>query len=639
MRQANRSRLPLFIAFFLLILVSPSGAAEKEVRLEAVEVVSTPIIEGNHVTDYASEVTVVTEKQIEASGAMDLPSALRRVPGVNISRYNLIGSYGGAEGGALYIRGMGAERPGSEIQTLIDGKPILQGFFGHPLMDLLSVDLAERIEVYKGAQPVFLGNMSSGAVNIVTKRRSTPGFESKATVAYGTYDTLNTYVQHGGKVDKLDYYVAGGVKSSAGHREDAGGKLQSYLARLGYDLSGEVNVSFTGMYTNNGADDPGRVLAAPLPVTPRFDTRDGVYDLTVSHVSPWGEGQLKLFQDEGLVRWRQYDSTRNQVFFSNTDWKTSGMKLQEKLRPWTGGEVVLGYDFLRYGGSFNEERPTTTTGIDDAWFINSAPYAAVSQTFGKTVKVTPSAGIRYNMNSDFGDEVGWEAGLVARWRETELHARYARGFNYPGLYVLYMYKTWNQGDRWRTLQVEKVDHYEAGVSQAFFPGLRGDVTFFWDYGKDRLIFKAPPPHYENLANYHTQGVEATLNWSPLRNLELFCGGTYLDRSSDDVSYAPHYTLTGGASWRFLERFLLSTDAQYVSAYFVSNPRYPTATPDEVGNNFLLNAKLSFRLTPKTSPVQTTIFVSGENLTNRQYEYLKDYPAPGITVMGGVSVSL
>ncbi len=639
MQAPKKASLTLTALLLLLTLAAPSPAAEKDARLETVEVVAAPIIEGNRVTDYASEVTVVTAKQIENSGAMDLPSALRRVPGVNISRYNLVGSYGGAEGGAIYIRGMGAERPGAEIQTLIDGKPILQGFFSHPLMDLLAVDLADRIEVYKGAQPVFLGNMSSGAVNIVTKRRTAQGFESRAMAAYGTHNTLNTFVQHGGKVDRLDYYLAGGFKSSPGHRENSGGQMQSYFARLGYDLTTEINISFTGMYTNNGADDPGRMVAAPQPVTPRFDTRDGVYDLTATHVSSWGEGQFKVFQDNGVVRWRQYDSARRQVFYSNTDWKTSGAKLQEKLRPWTGGEVVIGYDFIRYGGSFNEERPTTTTGIDDTFFINSSPYIAVSQTFGNTVRVTPSAGIRYNMNSDFGDEAGWEAGIVGRWRETELHARYARGFNYPGLYALYMYKTWNQGDRWRTLQVEKVDHYEIGLSHAFTTKLRGDVTFFWDYGKDRLIFQSPPPHFENLANYHTDGVEVTLKWSPFHNLELFCGGTYLDRSSDDVSYAPHYTVTGGVTWRFLDRFLLSADAQYVSSYFVSNPRYPTASPDEVGNNFLLNTRLSCRLTPRESQVQTTVFISGENLTNRQYEYLKGYPAPGVTVMSGFNVSM
>ena len=38
--------------------------------------------------------------------AADLGTALRRTPGVNISRYNPIGSFGGAEGGGIFIRGM-----------------------------------------------------------------------------------------------------------------------------------------------------------------------------------------------------------------------------------------------------------------------------------------------------------------------------------------------------------------------------------------------------------------------------------------------------------------------------------------------------------------------------------------------------
>lgn len=176
----------LVIGFlFTGMCISSAVAAEEELQLQEIEVVASPIIEGNEITDYANQITIVTDKQIEAINALDLPSALRWVPGVNISRYNLVGSYGGAQGGAIFIRGMGAERPGAEIMTLIDGKPIFQGIFTHPLMDLLSIDYAQRIEIYKSAQPVFIGNMSNGAVNIITKRKTTPGFESKMGISYG----------------------------------------------------------------------------------------------------------------------------------------------------------------------------------------------------------------------------------------------------------------------------------------------------------------------------------------------------------------------------------------------------------------------------------------------------------------------
>jgi outer membrane cobalamin receptor len=640
--ECNRFKtLQLLMTFlFAYICISPVFAAEKEAELQPIEVIASPIIEGNEVTDYASQKTIVTDKQIEAINALDLPSALRWVPGVNISRYNLVGSYGGAQGGTIFIRGMGSERPGAEIQTLIDGKPIFQGVFTHPLMDLLSVDYAQRIEIYKSAQPVFLGNMSNGAVNIITKRRTTPGFESKSGVSYGSYDTFNSYLQHGGKIDRVDYYLVGSFKSSDGHRENADGQLQNYFGRFGYELSKEWDASFTAGYSDNWADDPGIEDSPALPVTPRFTTREQIYDLTVSNNYSWGNGYVKLYYDDGVVRWRQYDSSNSQVFYSNTDWITKGLKIEEKLHLWENGEIIAGYDYTRYGGEFKEIRPTGTKKLDDTFFYNSAPYLAVNHTFGKELKIIPSAGIRYNDSKYFGSDIGWQTGVVMRYRNTEFHAQYAKGFNLPGVYVVFNYTAnFNQGDKWKDLDPEKIKHYEVGVSHVFNNWLSSDVTFFWDYGQDRLVFQAPPPRFENLENYHTRGFETTFTIKPVKDLDIFVGGTFLKSSPDDLPYAPETTLSAGLNYRPLERLQINMDSQYVSSRYVSNPRFPTANPDKVDSYSLLNAKVSYRITSKNSSFQSTVFLSGENLLDENYEYLKGYPAPGITVMVGFNVSI
>jgi len=623
---------------FILLVPQEGRSQEKPLKMEAVEVVASPIIELNQIDNYASQSAVVTNKQIEGLNALDLPSALRWVPGVNISRYNLVGSYGGADGGAIFIRGMGGERPGAEILTLIDEKPIFQGIFTHPLMDLLSVDNVERIEVYKGAQPVFIGNMSNGAVNIVTKRKTSPGSFTQMGVAYGSHDTWNLGIEHGGKVERFDYYLVGSYKASEGHRENADGELQNFFGRMGYALSKEWDLSFTTSYTDNWAQDPGKEGASQPPTIPRFATRDALYDLTLSHDSSWGKGRFKIFFDDGVARWRQWDAGSRVSFNSNTDWENSGVRLEERLRPWQGGELVLGYDYLHYGGKFEEVRPTRTIRLEDTYFYNSAPYLALSQVFGETFQVIPSAGIRYNMSRYFDDEVGWQTGVVMRYRDTELHAQYAHGFNLPGVYVVYQYQIWNQGQNWKNLKAETVDHYEIGVSQKLTPWLKGDLTFFGDYGKDRLVFKAPPPRFENLADYHTRGFEATITLTPLKNLEFFAGGTFLRASPRDLPYTPETTLTAGLAYSFWERFLLNVDAQYVAERYVSNPRFPTATPGKVSDYYLVNSKLTYRLTPKNAPLQSQVYLAGENLTDKNYEYLPGYPAPGITILGGVNLS-
>lgn len=632
----------LVIGFlFTGMCISSAVVAEEELQLQEIEVVASPIIEGNEITDYANQITIVTDKQIEAINALDLPSALRWVPGVNISRYNLVGSYGGAQGGAIFIRGMGAERPGAEIMTLIDGKPIFQGIFTHPLMDLLSIDYAQRIEIYKSAQPVFIGNMSNGAVNIITKRKTTPGFESKMGISYGSYNTLNSYLQHGGKVNKVDYYLIGSYKSSDGHRNNADGQLQNYFGRIGYEISKEWDVSFTAGYSDNWANDPGKENSPKIPTIPRFTTREKIFDLTVSNNYAISDGFIKLYYDNGVVRWRQYDSSKKQTFFSNTDWINKGLKIEEKLHLWEKGEIIAGYEYVRYGGRFIEKRPTGSKFLDDTFFYNSAPYVAINHAFGNELKIIPSAGVRYNESKYFGSDLGWQTGIVFRYKnKTELHAQYASGFNLPGVYVVYNYvANFKQGDKWKDLDPEKINHYEVGFSHVFNEWLSGGVTLFWDYGSNRIVFKAPPPHFENLEDYHTNGLETSFNIKPLRKLEIFMGGTFLKKSPDDLPYAPQTTLSLGFNYKPIERLDINVDSQYVSSRYVSNPRYPTAKSDKIDSYYLMNSKISYLITSKNSPFKSTIFISAENLFDEDYEYLKDYPAPGLTIMAGVNFTL
>jgi iron complex outermembrane receptor protein len=136
---------------------------KKAARLEEVVVVASPITEGNQVNRLGSQVSTVTEEQIRDLNAQDFQSAVRMVPGVIISRQNPVGSFGGGDGGAIYIRGMGSSRPGGEIQMAVDGIPKNVGVWTHPLMDIMSVDQAQRIDIYKERNPSCSATAPSGS--------------------------------------------------------------------------------------------------------------------------------------------------------------------------------------------------------------------------------------------------------------------------------------------------------------------------------------------------------------------------------------------------------------------------------------------------------------------------------------------
>ncbi|MDK2873945.1 MAG: hypothetical protein PWQ64_1709, partial [Desulfomicrobiaceae bacterium] len=177
-------RLLATMAVYALGLTSAGAETLPIITVEA-----TPIIEANQVDSFASSSTVVSRQQMEDLNAVDLPTALRRTPGVTISRYNPVGAFGGAEGGGIFIRGLGSSRPGGEVKTLVDGVPLLMGVWNHPLLDLISIDPAERIQVFKSPQPQVFGN-ALAAVNLVPSIPKNQGFTTHLQTQAGSSSTV-----------------------------------------------------------------------------------------------------------------------------------------------------------------------------------------------------------------------------------------------------------------------------------------------------------------------------------------------------------------------------------------------------------------------------------------------------------------
>ena len=80
-----------------------------------VVVTASPIAQEERNTFDGAEVVEIGSAQMGRLSAQDLPTALRHVPGVTISRFSPIGSFGGAQGGSVFIRGTGESRPGGTL--------------------------------------------------------------------------------------------------------------------------------------------------------------------------------------------------------------------------------------------------------------------------------------------------------------------------------------------------------------------------------------------------------------------------------------------------------------------------------------------------------------------------------------------
>jgi iron complex outermembrane receptor protein len=113
----------------------------------------------------ASAVFVITQEDIQRSGATTIPDVLRMVPGMDVAQIN-------ASTWAISARGLNGLF-GNELLVMLDGRNIYTPSFGGVFWDTLDLPLEniERIEVIRGPGGSIWGeNAVNGVVNIIQKK-------------------------------------------------------------------------------------------------------------------------------------------------------------------------------------------------------------------------------------------------------------------------------------------------------------------------------------------------------------------------------------------------------------------------------------------------------------------------------------
>lgn len=616
-------------------------------RLPDLTVAGTPIVRESIVADDGARYEYVGIEQINAMNAHDLADALRRVPGVSMSRWNRVGSFGGGAGGAVFIRGHGSGRPGSEIGTLVDGIPRVNSVWSHALLDTLSIDLAHRVEVRKSPDPVFTGNMGFATVNLVPKRADRPGWQGRLATAYGADNTWTQKLELGVRQGTLDAYLAGSHRRSDGHRDDSGGEINALYGLFGWRPNTEWDLTLLVNHTDSWADDPGPRGAGAGEHIERYSTDAQFYVLTLAHDVDAARGHVKLYYEDGRATWKQFEDDGAE-YRHIPEYDNWGIHLREILTPWTGGALTIGIDWDHITG---KARDVYSDGriehdLSRIRMRRMSPYASVAHTFGETVAVTPSIGTRWTDTRYFGADWGFHAGVTARYRNTTLFANYARAHNYPGIYTAMFYENFwrrapgNNPEGWKDLDPERMDHWELGISQVF--GNRADATLSVYRGKVRdalriVLPPPPPPTWRNVGSYTTNGSELTMRLYPADKVDLFFGLAYMKTTPDDVPNAPDWSCSAGVEYRPNARLTLNLDAEYVGRREVVNTRRQDLPQERVGSYLLVNARAGLVVTRPRSRWRGELFVAGDNITDETYEHQPGYPMPGASLTAGIDL--
>jgi len=174
-------------------------------------------------------------------------------------------------------------------------------------------------------------------------------------------------------------------------------------------------------------------------------------------------------------------------------------------------------------------------------------------------------------------------------------------------------------------------NYEASVGQGFFDGrLTAELTGYIADGSNLIMTQIVngSPKNLNVGDFNNKGIEFEIRWNVLKNFDIKGNYSYLNMKKP-VLNAPEQQAYIAASYR-MNKWTTSVNYQYIHGLYV---RLESADVPPVTENYgLLNARVSY------SPLKwLDVFVKGENLTDKAYQIVYQYPMPGITVFCGVNI--
>ena len=523
-----------------LALVLPSFAfAQGETVIVSATRVPTPVAQ------IASSVTLITADQIEARQDVSLPDVLRTVPGLSLTQ---TGGIGGQT--SIFMRGTNS----NHTKVLLDGIDISDPSNPNGSADIskLLTGAIARVEVLRGPQSGLYGSDAiGGVINIITKAGE-GALKFNESLEGGSFQTFNQQLGVSGAdgafhyAASLDHVLSAATPVTPLNLLPAGvSRNDDYYeglmasTRLGYDISGNVDLGFVGHYDNglgritNDAFNPVTFASTPSPRQSRIDTLQ--YDTRgTAHMTAW-DGRLDQTLGFGYSS-AIISNTNPNSGYSLSSGNRTRLDWQGAIKLMEGETLVLGAETAR-----DAMRVPVKSGI-----TTNAAFAELQSSLGA---LNYAASLRYDDNSRFGNKVTWRVAPTYLLAETgtRFKASFGTGFKAPSLQELF-----GPFGRNVNLKPETSIGYDAGVEQALGTDLSAGITWFHNDIKNLVGFdsKFNPV---NIGKARTQGVESFIAWQAMPTLSLRADYTYTDATDQilhlELLRRPRHKASLNAGWK------------------------------------------------------------------------------------------
>lgn len=631
----------LFYALLLSLLITHDLSAAPLTRelllFQDIPTVFTASKKEQAITESPSAVSFITDEDIRAYGATNIPDILRTVAGVDVMAIS-------ATDFNINIRGFNKEIS-HKLLVLLDGRSVILDFMGIVLWESLPVTLEDikRIEIVKGpGSAIWGGNAYSGVINIVTKKSADIN-GSIVSISYGEHNTLLGSVIHGGHHENTSYKISAGWKQENNWDKNSWGPT---VIRSGDDLAMEnkkgsftVTQSMAGgvdLTISGGIDSSfGEVLTA-LDIYRRDNTSsylklDYQRDWLSFH-SYWNNLDTEIKEMSGKkefsVNSDTYDFELEGIFDSTTNSLVFGINYRINT---VDADILSGHNQQGIWGLYlqNDFRPVSNIILTGGARYDNHPLVGWNLSPRAAIIYTPVVGHTFRLS-------------------------YTTAYSLPTFTESYLYREnpvapsvniVSRGNR--DVAPEKIRSWEAGYKGQFSERIKGSIELFYNELEDFITFVpsadaylivATPPlfseyKYSNEGKYKAEGGEAALDFYLSRNLTAKANYSYQyiwnDMADTRVCYSPiskafaelRYNPKRGVNTTFWVNYVGETNwtSSATSEDWLPPATQTTraGTDPKVNQYLLFNFKTGYRFTEDTE-----LSLSAFNLfDNRHREFI------------------
>lgn len=585
-------------------------AEEADVTLK--EIVVTATKTGKSPQDVTQSVTVITADEIRKSGATNAAEVVRKAAGVSVREYGPRGSVG-----QVTVRGAGS----AQVLVLLDGRRLNSARSGgYNLTDLpVALDDIERIELVRGPSSALYGaDAVGGVVNIITKHPVKN--ESRITGAAGShgYDALS--VNNSGRSNGLFYSLSAGRETSDGYRANSDLAQRNVGGKLGYELGKDSSLSLNVNYLGKEIGVPGS-LAWQTPFARQW-TRDTVAGLEY-------KTRFNREFDMKVAGYYNRETLRYVDFPTSSRHKgvTDGADVQFNWLAGSWNAVTMGVE-ARGDSVVSTDAGTHATRLMAGYFQDEL-------SLGDSLIVV--LGGRYDSHSVYGDQVNPRASAryLISGTGTVIRTSAGRSFRAPTLNNLYWSDAWgNIGNP--DLRPETAKEYEAGIEQPLGKGTSMKVTGFNRKVKDLIDWQEYAPFQYtpvNIGRATIKGLEAETRIRLAEPLEWAINYTYINPVDETTGNKIYYNIPRTQVKSSLNISVGAKMDVYLEGRMVENYVKPG---EAEWKHSVMDAKVT-RKVFSGSKGTGQVFFGMNNIFDRKYQVVRNYPMPPKEIYGGVSM--